>query len=111
MAIAMQRLAYAGLLGMGLMLAVPQAQANRGVAFVHGTGKQTDALNNYWEPAIVNTARAGLPNSANYVVINCDFEKYMWTSEAAGDGFLNMTLQRLPVGDHTVNQRQRDQHE
>lgn len=84
MAIAMQRLAYAGLLGMGLLLAVPQAQANRGVAFVHGTGKQTDALNNYWEPAIVNTVRAGLPNSANYVVINCDFEKYMWTSEAAG---------------------------
>lgn len=84
MAIAMQRLAYAGLLGMVLLLAVPQAQANRGVAFVHGTGKQTDALNNYWEPAIVNTVRAGLPNSANYVVINCDFEKYMWTSEAAG---------------------------
>ena len=84
MAIAMQRLAYAGLLGMGLLLTVPQAQANRGVAFVHGTGKQTDALNNYWEPAIVNTVRAGLPNSANYVVINCDFEKYMWTSEAAG---------------------------
>lgn len=84
MAIAMQRLAYAGLLGMGLLLAVPQAQANRGVAFVHGTGKQTDAMNNYWEPAIVNTVRAGLPNSANYVVINCDFEKYMWTSEAAG---------------------------
>ena len=84
MAIAMQRLACAGLLGMGLLLTVPQAQANRGVAFVHGTGKQTDALNNYWEPAIVNTVRAGLPNSANYVVINCDFEKYMWTSEAAG---------------------------
>ena len=84
MAIAMQRLAYAGLLGMGLLLTVPQAQTNRGVAFVHGTGKQTDALNNYWEPAIVNTVRAGLPNSANYVVINCDFEKYMWTSEAAG---------------------------
>ena len=67
-----------------LALAPAGALANTGVAFVHGTGKQTDALNNYWEPAIVNTVRAGLPNSANYVVINCDFEKYMWTSEAAG---------------------------
>jgi len=58
--------------------------ANTGVAFVHGTGKQTDAYNNYWQSTFVNNVRGGLPNSANYVVINCDFSKYMWDSAAAG---------------------------
>jgi hypothetical protein len=55
-----------------------------GVAFVHGTGKQTDAYNDYWQPAIVNSVRQGLANQANYVVINCDFTQYMWNSAAAG---------------------------
>ena len=55
-----------------------------GVAFVHGTGKQTDALNDYWTSNMVNSVRQGLSNQANYVVINCDFEKYMWDSQAAG---------------------------
>jgi pimeloyl-ACP methyl ester carboxylesterase len=58
--------------------------ANTGVAFVHGTGNQTDALNSYWQPAMVNNVRGGLPNSANYVVINCDFSQYMWDNRAAG---------------------------
>lgn len=70
----------------GLLLAVLPlfASANTGVAFVHGTGKQTDALNDYWKPEFVNSVRQGLPNTANYVVINCDFEQYMWDSRAAG---------------------------
>ncbi|MBN8715911.1 MAG: hypothetical protein J0H95_02895 [Xanthomonadales bacterium] len=55
-----------------------------GVAFVHGTGKQTDAYNDYWQPTMVNNVRAGLANPANYVVINCDFDQYMWDSRAAG---------------------------
>ena len=55
-----------------------------GVAFVHGTGNQTDALNDYWTQPFVDTVRSGLSNSANYVVINCDFEQYMWDSRAAG---------------------------
>jgi hypothetical protein len=55
-----------------------------GVAFVHGTGKQTNALADYWTPAFVDSVRAGLPNPANYVVINCDFEQYAWDPEAAG---------------------------
>jgi Predicted acetyltransferases and hydrolases with the alpha/beta hydrolase fold len=73
-------------LGLAVMLAATEVLAAdvTGVAFVHGTGKQTDALNNYWEAAIVNTVRGGLPNSANYTVVNCDFDKYMWTNEAAG---------------------------
>ena len=58
--------------------------ANTGVAFVHGTGKQTNATADYWTSTFVNNVRGGLPNSANYVVINCDFTKYMWDSAAAG---------------------------
>ena len=58
--------------------------ANTGVAFVHGTGKQTDALNDYWQSGIVNSVRQGLSNQSNYVVINCDFGQYMWNSAAAG---------------------------
>ena len=72
------------ILGLVMGLAVSTAFANTGVAFVHGTGKQTDALNAYWTAANVNSIRQGLPNQANYVVINCDFEQYMWHSAAAG---------------------------
>ncbi|NCO18771.1 MAG: hypothetical protein GW900_01715 [Gammaproteobacteria bacterium] len=60
------------------------ATANTGVAFVHGTGSQSDALNDYWTSAMVNSVRQGLPNSSNYVVVNCDFTQYMWDSRAAG---------------------------
>lgn len=77
----MVRLALALSLALG---AASLASANTGVAFVHGTGKQTDALNDYWQSAFVNSVRQGLPNQANYVVINCDFEQYMWDSRAAG---------------------------
>ena len=58
--------------------------ANTGVAFVHGTGKQTNATADYWKPEFVNNVRGGLANPANYVVINCDFSKYMWDNAAAG---------------------------
>jgi hypothetical protein len=62
---------------------VCQAQVT-GVAFVHGTGSQTDALNAYWGATFVNNVRGGLANPANYTVINCDFTQYMWDSRAAG---------------------------
>jgi len=71
------------ILGCLLALAVP-AWANTGVAFVHGTGHQTDAASDYWTWDFVNTVRGGLSNSSNYTVINCDFEQYMWKSDAAG---------------------------
>jgi hypothetical protein len=58
--------------------------ANTGVAFVHGTGKQTNATADYWKPEFVNNVRGGLVDPNNYVVINCDFTQYMWTSGAAG---------------------------
>ena len=71
-------------LGLAMASLCPDATANTGVAFVHGTGKQTDALNVYWTAPMVNTIRTGLPNTANYVVVNCDFTQYMWHSAAAG---------------------------
>ena len=60
------------------------SSANTGVAFVHGTGKQTNATADYWKPEFVNNVRGGLVNPANYVVINCDFTKYMWDAAAGG---------------------------
>jgi hypothetical protein len=55
-----------------------------GVAFVHGTGHQTNAYQDYWKPEMVDSVRQGLANSANHVVINCDFTRYMWDNAAAG---------------------------
>ncbi|MEM8998186.1 MAG: hypothetical protein AAGF23_25610 [Acidobacteriota bacterium] len=78
-----------------LLLAAAPAFATTGVAFVHGTGAQTDALNDYWTGEMVQSIIQGLPDASNHVVINCDFEQYMWTSAAAGclagqlDGFIN----------------------
>lgn len=77
----MKHLASIALLLLG---AASAAHAATGVAFVHGTGHQTDALNDYWTSEMVNSVRQGLSNSSNYTVINCDFEQYMWNSQAAG---------------------------
>ncbi len=68
---------------MTLLAALP-AMATTGVAFVHGTGHQTDAYHDYWKPEMVDSVRQGLPDSSKFVVINCDFEQYMWKAEAAG---------------------------
>lgn len=68
---------------LGLFIA-PASAAVTGVALVHGTGRQTNAAADYWTTPFVNTVRSGLPNTANYVVINCDFNQYMWNSAAAG---------------------------
>lgn len=70
----------------GLLLAALPALgvANTGVAFVHGTGSQTNAYQDYWQPRMVDSVRRGLPNQANYVVVNCDFTRYMWDAGAAG---------------------------
>lgn len=58
------------------------AFANQGVAFVHGTGKQTDAYTNYWTGSFVQSVMNG--NGSRYVVINCDFDQFMWHPDAAG---------------------------
>ena len=72
--------------GLILAAASPYAIAAdvTGVAFVHGTGNQTNAYQDYWQPTMVNSVRQGLANTGNYVVINCDFSQYMWDSRAAG---------------------------
>lgn len=67
-----------------LLLAAAPAWANTGVAFVHGTGNQTDAYNDYWTGDMIQSVIQGLPSSSNYTVINCEFEEYMWTPPAAG---------------------------
>lgn len=79
----MIRTAIALLLAAGTAVA-HAATATTGVAFVHGTGHQTNAYADYWQAPMVNTVRQGLVNQSNYVVINCDFTQYMWDSRAAG---------------------------
>lgn len=71
------------IVALALLCASPTL-AVTGVAFVHGTGQQTDALNDYWQAGFVNSVRQGLPNTSKYLVVNCDFTQYMWTSGAAG---------------------------
>ena len=79
-----------------------------GVAFVHGTGQQTDAYNDYWQPGMVNSVRQGLADPANYIVVNCDFTRYMWDNAAAGclagqlSGFISSRgIDRLIVLTHS----------
>ncbi|CAM2068509.1 Alpha/beta hydrolase family protein [Sulfidibacter corallicola] len=67
-----------------LFCCTPFLFANTGVAFVHGTGSQTDARNDYWTAEMIDSVRQGLPNANNYTVINCNFDKFMWESAAAG---------------------------
>jgi hypothetical protein len=79
----MFRTAFALLLAAGTAVA-HAATATTGVAFVHGTGHQTNAYADYWQAPMVNTVRQGLVDQANYVVVNCDFTQYMWDSRASG---------------------------
>ena len=80
----MRKFAFGALLSCAALFAASNTNANTGVAFVHGTGSQTNAYHDYWQPTMVNNVRNGLANPANYVVINCDFNQYMWDSRAAG---------------------------
>lgn len=67
-----------------LLAALPATAGNTGVAFVHGTGKQTNAASDYWTTEFIDSVKLGLPNQSMSLVINCDFDQYMWTSAAAG---------------------------
>ncbi len=68
-----------------LLISLPALAADiQGVAFVHGTGVHTNATQDYWQPAIIDTVRQGLADRDNYLVVNCDFNQYMWKAEAAG---------------------------
>lgn len=96
---------FCGLLFAGASFAV---SANTGVAFVHGTGIESNAYVHYWQTQVVDSIRSGLPNSANYLVVNCDFTQYMWDHRAAGclagqlSGFINSKgITRLIVITHS----------
>lgn len=88
-----------------LLFAGSPVLANTGVAFVHGTGNQTDAYNDYWTGSMIQSVIQGLPNSANYTVINCKFEEYMWTSDAAGclAGQLTSFINARGITDLVIN--------
>ncbi len=65
-------------------VAAATAHAATGVALVHGTGNQTDAYNDYWQASMVEGVRNGLVDRNNLLVVNCDFNQYMWDNRAAG---------------------------
>ena len=60
------------------------ANASTGVVFVHGTGDHRSDAWDYWGGDFINSVRQGLPDQSKYVVVNCDFSQYMWTTGAAG---------------------------
>lgn len=68
-----------------LALFVPTvASADVGVAFVHGTGSQHEALADYWTREFVDSVRGGLADPDLYAVLSCDFGQTMWHDDAAG---------------------------
>lgn len=69
---------------LSLAVATATAHAATGVALVHGTGNQTDAYNNYWQASMVEGVRNGLVDRQNLLMVNCDFNQYMWDNRAAG---------------------------
>lgn len=75
---------YTKLLLLGLFAVSPLSYAASGLAFIHGTGNQTDALSDYWTREFVDSVRQGAMTPNNYVVINCNFDQYMWEDVAAG---------------------------
>ncbi|GIU22502.1 hypothetical protein TUM4644_14710 [Shewanella colwelliana] len=75
---------YTKLLLLGLFAVSPLSYAASGLAFIHGTGNQTDALSDYWTRGFVDSVRQGATTPNNYVVINCNFDQYMWEDVAAG---------------------------
>lgn len=60
------------------------ATAASGVAFIHGTGSHTDAINSYWKSEFINSIMIGNINANGYTVINCQLDQYMWKAGAAG---------------------------
>ncbi|GLS25204.1 alpha/beta hydrolase [Marinibactrum halimedae] len=74
---------WKGLL-VSICISSPFVNANTGVAFVHGTGDSSDALNDYWTRDMVFSVTGGLPDTSKFVVVNCNFDEYAWSNEAGG---------------------------
>ncbi|WP_076407419.1 hypothetical protein [Shewanella sp. UCD-KL12] len=75
---------YYTLILLGMFIFSPLAYSTTGIAFIHGTGNQTDATSDYWTREFVDSVRQGISTPANFQVINCDFDQYMWDEAAAG---------------------------
>jgi hypothetical protein len=69
---------------LALAASAAASAGNTGLVFVHGTGHQTNAANDYWTWDMINSVKQRLPNPNLYLVINCDFDQYMWSSAASG---------------------------
>lgn len=78
----MKKLALLSLLFACVMSA--SAWAKTGLVLIHGTGNPSDAYNDYWTGSFVNSVKQGLSNQSLVLVINCNFDKYMWDSAASG---------------------------
>lgn len=79
------RFLVSSLFAVGSLLSVGQAMAAvTGVAFVHGTGDHRSDAWEYWGRDFIDSVRQGLPDQSKYVVVNCDFNQYMWSTAAAG---------------------------
>lgn len=84
------------------------ASAQAGVAFVHGTGAQAQALQDYWTEDFVFSVASGLSDPDAWVVVDCDLGQAMWSEAAAGcvvDRLLDFTddydVDRLVVITHS----------
>ena len=75
---------YQKLMMLGLFAVSPLTYAASGLVFIHGTGNQTDALSDYWTKEFVDSVRQGASAPNNYLVVNCNFDQYMWDDAAAG---------------------------
>lgn len=87
-------------LAISLMTLASPVWAVKGIAFVHGTGENDDALNDYWTSSVVNQISNGRP----HVVVNCDFEEFAWTNAAAGclAGYLDDFISSNNIDDLVV---------
>lgn len=72
------------ILSLALVVAPSVAHAEVGVAFVHGTGSQAEAIDDYWTRDFVDSVRSGLRDPDLFTVVSCDFGQMMWHDDAAG---------------------------
>ncbi|KIO37884.1 MULTISPECIES: hypothetical protein [unclassified Shewanella] len=95
---------YQKLMMLGLFAVSPLTYATSGLVFIHGTGHQTDALSDYWTREFVDSVRQGAASPDNYLVINCDFDQYMWDDAAAGclAGQLTQFIDSKNINDLTL---------
>jgi hypothetical protein len=80
----MRGLVFAAIAAIIAASATAPAHARRGIAFVHGTGSQSDAEDEYWTPEMVDVVASGLFDPGLVVVPSCDLGQLAWHQDAAG---------------------------